>query len=251
MKRLRAPKIGCPWDLEQDHKTLKPYLIEEAYEVLDAIDEGDPREIKEELGDLLLQVVFHAQVADDNKHFNIDDVAREIADKMVRRHPHVFGNTKAEDSATVLKNWDEIKKAEKAGKGRSDKHALDGVSKNLPALFENFKISKKVAKLGFDWKKPDDVFKKIAEEIREARSAIKSKNRDRMEDEMGDLLFAAANLCRAYKINPEMALRRANGKFRKRFNRMETFIRAEKLDARKLNFNAWDKLWKRAKKETR
>lgn len=251
MKRLRSPQGGCPWDLEQNHKTLKPYLVEETYEVLDAIDSGNVEDLKEELGDLLLQVVFHAQLADDNRQFNIEDVAKEISDKMVRRHPHVFGDTEAKDASAVLKNWDEIKKSEKAGKGKVEKSVLDSVSKNLPALFENLKISKKVAKLGFEWKKPTDVFDKITEEVAEVKKAIRKKNRDELEEELGDLLFAVANLCRVHKVNPEMALRSANQKFRKRFSNMEKRLLLEKRNAKDLNFKAWNVLWEDAKKSRR
>lgn len=248
MKRLRSPNGGCPWDLEQDHKTLKQYLIEETYEVLDAIDMNDPRELREELGDVLLQVVFHAQIADDNKQFNIEDVAKEISDKMVRRHPHVFGDTIVDGSGEVLKNWDEIKKIEKAGKAKVEKSILDSVSKNLPALFENFKISKKVAKQGFEWKKPSDVFDKIAEEITEVKVAIKRKKKNEIEEELGDLLFAVSNLCRVHKINPEIALRAANQKFRRRFAGMEKRIKDEKRSFKELTFKAWNELWEKVKK---
>lgn len=248
MKRLRSPKGGCPWDLEQDHKTLKQYLIEETYEVLDAIDMNDPRELREELGDLLLQVVFHAQIADDNKQFNIEDVSKEISDKMVRRHPHVFGDVVVNGSGEVLKNWDDIKKVEKEGKGHVEKSILDSVSKNLPALFENFKISKKVAKQGFDWKKPADVFDKIIEEIGEVKRAIKRKKKNEVEEELGDLLFAVSNLCRVHKINPEIALRAANQKFRRRFARMEAQIKSEKRSFKELTFKAWNELWEKIKR---
>lgn len=248
MKRLRSPKGGCPWDLEQDHTTLKPYLLEETYEVLDAIDGGDDHELKDELGDLLLQVVFHAQIATDENRFTIDDVAKEISDKMVRRHPHVFGEVTVADSGEVLENWDEIKKIEKAKKGKTEKSVLDGVSKSLPALFENLKISKKVAKLGFDWKKPAHVLDKVIEETGEVKRALRSKNKKHIEEEVGDLLFAVANLCRVHKINPELALRAANRKFRGRFARIEDRVRRDGNSFKKLDFKAWDKLWEESKR---
>lgn len=249
MGRLRSRQGGCPWDLEQDHKTLKPYLLEETYEVLDAIDMDDPGELKEELGDLLLQVVFHAQIAKDDGRFNVEDVAKDISDKMVRRHPHVFGEATVNGSGEVLENWEEIKKAEKAGKGKTDASVLDSVSSNLPALFENLKISKKVAKLGFDWQKPAHVIDKIAEEIGEVKRAVKRKDPAGIEEELGDLLFAVANLCRVHKINPELALRGANKKFRARFARMEARIKSDKKSFKELNFKTWDRLWEDAKKQ--
>ena len=251
MQRLRSPEGGCPWDLEQNHKTLKPYLLEETYEVLDAIDRNDPHELKEELGDLLLQVVFHAELARGESKFDIEDVAKEISDKMVRRHPHVFGETTVNGSGEVLENWEEIKKEEKLGKGRSDESVLDSVLKSLPALYENLKISKKVAKLGFDWQKPVHVIDKIEEELGEVKRAIKRKNRVEIEEELGDLLFAVANLCRVQKINPELALHSANKKFRKRFARMESHLKTEKKSARSLSFKEWDQLWEDAKKQER
>lgn len=248
MQRLRSRQGGCPWDLEQDHKTLKPYLLEETYEVLDAIDMDDPGELKEELGDLLLQVVFHAQIANDDGKFDVEDVAKEISDKMVRRHPHVFGETTVNGAGEVVANWEEIKKVEKAGKGKIDASILDSVSKSLPALFENLKISKKVAKLGFDWKKPAHVIDKIQEEIGEVKRAVKRNDRVNLEEELGDLLFAVANLCRVHKINPELALRGANKKFRARFARMEERVKSDKKSFKELDFKTWDRLWEDSKK---
>lgn len=247
MQKLRSPNGGCPWDLEQSHTTLKPYLLEEAYEVLDAIDMNDSDELKEELGDLLLQVVFHAQIAKDEKRFTIEDVAKEISDKMVRRHPHVFSTGNAKTAKAVVKNWEEIKKLEKEKKGKKEKSILESVSHKLPALFENFKISKKVAKQGFDWKKPNDVFDKIEEEIKEVKKAIRKKDKALIEEELGDLLFATANLCRVHKVNPEMALRQANQKFRKRFAKVESLAKKEKMPLKELSFKKWNDLWEKAK----
>jgi MazG family protein len=248
MARLRAPG-GCPWDLEQDHKTLKPYLIEEAYEVLEAIDEGDNDHLKEELGDLFLQVVFHAQIAQDGGRFTIEDVAKDISDKLVRRHPHVFGDLIVNNSDTVLKNWDEIKKIEKTNKGIVHKSVLQSVSRALPALYEAGKISKKAAKLGFDWKKPGNVFDKIDEELAETRKAIKSGKKNAIEDELGDVLFTVANLCCKLGVNPEMALKGATQKFRKRFANMEA--RLDKKKPESLSLKEWNELWTLAKKKTK
>lgn len=247
MARLRAPG-GCPWDLEQDHKTLKPYLIEEAYEVLEAIDEGDDNHLKEELGDLFLQVVFHAQVAQDGGRFAIEDIAKDISDKLVRRHPHVFGELIVTDSGTVLKNWEEIKKAEKASKGIVHKSVLQSISRALPALYEAGKVSKKAAKLGFDWEKPTDVFGKIDEELAETRKAIKSGKKEAIEDELGDVLFTVANLCRKLGVNPEIALKGATQKFRTRFAKMEAKLGETKPES--LSLKKWNELWKQAKKKT-
>lgn len=245
--KLRSPE-GCPWDKEQTHASLKPYLIEEAHEVLEAIDENDPQHLREELGDLLLQVLLHAQIADDAQQFNIEDVAKDIGEKMVRRHPHVFGNEIANDSEQVLKNWDEIKKHEKAQRGENEKSILGAIPRGLPALFENYKISKKVAKVGFDWKKPSDIFAKISEEVAEVKTALRKKNKDQVEEELGDLLFTVANLCRAYQVNPEIALLRANKKFKKRFQKIEKTSQLQKQKLTDLSFKQWNEYWETAKK---
>jgi len=246
VRRLRAPG-GCPWDREQTHESLKPFLIEETYEVLEAIDSGDSEHLKEELGDLLLQVVLHAQLADDQKEFNIDDVAQLVSEKMVRRHPHVFGDTQADTADAVKVNWEEIKNKEKNDKGITNESILDSVPKNFPALYENHKISKKVAKIGFDWKKPSDVFEKISEEISEVKDAIETNDSAQIEEELGDLLFATANLCRSYKVNPELALKNANNKFRKRFSKMENIISKENLETGNIDFDKWNELWELCK----
>lgn len=246
IKKLRSPG-GCPWDREQSHKTLKPYLIEETYEVLDAIDKNNSEELKDELGDLLLQVFLHAQIASDNCQFTIDDVADVISNKMIRRHPHVFGDVKVKNSDEVLDNWIEIKKNETLEKNGKEISTLSSIPENLPALFENFKISKRVAKLGFEWEKPFDIFAKIDEEIAEIKEAIQENNQDKIQEEMGDLLFTVSNLCRAYKINSELALKDSNKKFRKRFQKMEEAIHKENLDPQTLTLNQWNDLWKKIK----
>jgi len=228
--RLRAPD-GCPWDREQTHVTLRTYLIEEAYEVLEALESGDDAKFAEEMGDLLLQIVFHSQIAREEGRFTVSDVIREIHDKMVRRHPHVFGEKRAKDSAEVLKNWEQIKKEERmaAGKGKageSEKEKkpaslLDGVSKALPAALEGFQLTRRAARIGFDWENAEGVFDKINEETGELRGALNAKDAKKTEEEMGDLLFATVNLARFLHIDPEIALKKANVKFSKRFRQME------------------------------
>jgi len=228
--RLRAPD-GCPWDREQTHGTLRTYLIEEAYEVLEAMEGGDDAKFAEEMGDLLLQIVFHSQIAKEEGRFTVSDVIREVHDKMVRRHPHVFGEKRAKDAAEVLKNWEQIKKEERiaAGKGKpesaeEDKRPaslLDGVSKALPASLEGLHLTRRAARIGFDWDNVEGVFAKISEEAGELRGALSAKNGGKTEEEMGDLLFATVNLARYLHIDPEIALKKANAKFSARFRRME------------------------------
>ncbi len=228
--RLRAPG-GCPWDREQTHASLRTYLIEEAYEVLEALEDGDDAKFAEEMGDLLLQIVFHSQIAKEEGRFTVSDVIREIHDKMLRRHPHVFGETRAKDSAEVLKNWEQIKKEERAAAGKnkpdSSKHGekpgslLDGVSRALPAALEGFQLTRRAARIGFDWENVEGVFDKMNEEAGELRKALSAKDSKRTEEEMGDLLFAVVNLARFLRIDPEIALKKANAKFSTRFRRME------------------------------
>ena len=228
--RLRAPG-GCPWDREQTHESLRTYLIEEAYEVLEALESRDDRKFREEMGDLLLQIVFHSQIAKEEGRFEVSDVIREVHDKMVRRHPHVFGEKRAKDSAEVLRNWEQIKKEERraagaksAGgskeKGKSGS-LLDGVSGALPAALEGFQLTRRAARIGFDWDSVDGVIEKMNEEVGELRQALPAKNAKRTEEEMGDLLFAAVNLARFLHVDPEIALKKANAKFSSRFRRME------------------------------
>jgi tetrapyrrole methylase family protein / MazG family protein len=228
--RLRAPD-GCPWDREQTHASLRTYLIEEAYEVLEALESGDDGKFAEEMGDLLLQIVFHSQIAKEEGRFTVSDVIREVHDKMVRRHPHVFGEKRAKDSAEVLKNWEQIKKEERIAAGKKnadgeekeDKPAslLDGVSKALPAALEGLSLTRRAARIGFDWDNVEGVFDKLSEESGELREALNAKDAGRTEEEMGDLLFAAVNLARFLHVDPEIALKKANAKFSSRFRRME------------------------------
>jgi tetrapyrrole methylase family protein / MazG family protein len=226
--RLRAPD-GCPWDREQTHTSLRTYLIEEVYEVLEALESGDDGKFAEEMGDLLLQIVFHSQIAREEGRFDVSDVIREIHDKMVRRHPHVFGEKRAKDSAEVLKNWEQLKKEERAAKkGGEEKKAeslMDGVSKALPAALEGFQLTRRAKRIGFDWENVDGVFEKLREETEELRQELLhgagEKAGKRAEEEMGDLLFAAVNLARWLEIDPEIALKKANAKFAARFRAME------------------------------
>jgi tetrapyrrole methylase family protein / MazG family protein len=228
--RLRAPD-GCPWDREQTHASLRTYLIEEAYEVLEALESGDDGKFAEEMGDLLLQIVFHSEIAKEEGRFTVSDVIREVHDKMVRRHPHVFGEKRAKDSAEVLKNWEQIKKEERiaagkknaGGEEKKDKPAslLDGVSKALPAALEGLHLTRRAARIGFDWDNVEGVFDKLSEESGELREAVSAKDAGRTEEEMGDLLFAAVNLARFLHVDPEIALKKANAKFSARFRQME------------------------------
>jgi tetrapyrrole methylase family protein/MazG family protein len=229
--RLRAAD-GCPWDREQTHATLRTYLIEEAYEVLDALESGDDSKFAEELGDLLLQIVFHSQIAREEQRFDVRDVIREIHDKMVRRHPHVFGETKAKNSAEVLKKWEQIKAEERRAKGggtdaagaeaKKAESLLDGISRGLPATIEGFQLTRRAARIGFDWENAEGVLEKIAEESSELREALNARETGpRIEEEIGDLLFAAVNVARFLHVDPEIALKKANGKFSRRFRAME------------------------------
>lgn len=225
MKRLRDPKNGCPWDIEQDFQSLTPYAIEEAYEVADAVARNDMDNFKEELGDLLLQVVFQAQMASEQGLFSFDDVAQGIADKMISRHPHVFGDANAETSGAVLQQWDEIKELEKASKSRISNSILDDVPVGLPALTRAQKIQKKAAKVGFDWLDAQQVFDKIEEEINELKQEIiDQSSSDNLEEEFGDLLFAFVNLGRKLGIDCETALTKCNQKFYRRFNGIEKSV---------------------------
>jgi MazG family protein len=222
MARLRDPKRGCPWDKEQNFATIAPYTIEEAYEVADAIERGELAALKDELGDLLLQVVFHARMAEEAGHFAFDDVAAAIADKMVRRHPHVFGEADIASVAAQNAAWEAHKAKERAARGEAAS-VLDGVALALPALLRAAKISRRAAQIGFDWPDADDVIDKIKEELVEIEDARNGGHgRAAIEEEVGDLLFAAANLARKLDIEPETALRRATAKFERRFRRVET-----------------------------
>ena len=255
--QLRAPG-GCPWDREQTHESLRRYLVEETYEVLDAMEVGDAREFASELGDLLLQVVFHSVLAEEAGRFTIADVIESIHSKMVRRHPHVFGDVKAATSAEVLKNWEQLKAEERAAEGKSarekDGSILAGVSRSLPAALEAYELTRRAAKIGFDWDTVDGIFDKIEEEKREILSAIrarKTNGRARIEEEAGDLLFAAVNVARFLDVNPEIALKKANRKFKDRISWMEGAARSEGRRLADLPRGRMEELWDESKKALR
>lgn len=252
--RLRAPK-GCPWDREQTHATLRRYLIEEAYEVLDALEKGDDRGFANEMGDLLLQIIFHSQIAAEENRFTIADVIQEVHDKMVRRHPHVFGSVSAETSAEVLRNWDHIKAQEKrAGQPSSAANTaslLDDVPRTLPAVLQADQLTRRAAKAGFDWPDAAGVVEKISEEMAELESAIAEGSHAGAEDEMGDLLFAVVNLARKLKIDPEVALKRANAKFAARFRAMEAMARERGESFAALSRDSKESLWGTVKRNER
>ena len=262
MDRLRSPD-GCPWDREQTYATLAPMLLEEAYEAFDALEEarqGRPDALREELGDLLFQITFFARVAKERGEFNIEDVINEVHAKMVRRHPHVFGDTKASDSNEVLRNWEAIKAEEKrAGNKNADKRAdtsiLDGVSTKAPALMEAHQISTKVARVGFDWKCIEDIFDKLQEEVDELRAAIdqhKQSNQEadhvRVREEIGDLLFVVTNIARQLNVEPEAALKLSNRKFRRRFDYIETRLREQNRKFAETTLDELEELWQEAKR---
>ena len=245
MEKLRSRDGGCPWDLEQTYATIAPYTIEEAYEVADAIERNDLAELKNELGDLLFQTVFHARMAEEAGHFNFDDVARAITEKMRVRHPHVFGEAAARDAEEQTRQWEAQKADERAQKGKVG--LLDDVPVALPGLTRAVKLQKRAARIGFDWKNPRDVLDKIAEETAELVDAIDSKDADRIEDEFGDLLFVIANLSRHLRIDPEAALRRANEKFSRRFRHIERRLAEQgRLGAAALD--EMEELWIEAKR---
>lgn len=236
---LRSPE-GCEWDRAQTHKTLRPNMLEEAYEAVDAIDTGDMKHLKEELGDVLLQVLLHSQIADDEGVFNLDDVAKGLNEKLIHRHPHVFGDIKVNSTDEIIDNWDKLKKEEKPHR----KSAMDGISKSQSALMSAQKISKRAVKKGFEWPDEKTLYECIKSEFDEFQDAIKENNPEHAEEEMGDILFAVVNLARWNKIDAEQALLKANKKFMARFRKMEEL--AEKpLD--EYDFREYDILWKRAK----
>lgn len=230
MARLRDPETGCPWDVEQSFATIAPYTIEEAYEVADAIERSDIAALRDELGDLLFQVVFHAQMAEEEGHFAFDDVAASISDKMVRRHPHVFGTAGARSAEMQRGAWEEQKAQERAAAAPSKKDtgALDGIALALPALMRAEKLARRAARVGFDWPTTEAVFEKLDEELGELRQAVSGQEGDaRIAEEMGDLLFAVTNLARHLGIDSEAALRGANAKFERRFRHIEQALAAE------------------------
>ena len=248
MARLRDPETGCPWDIEQDFDSIAPYTIEEAYEVADAIAARDWEGLRGELGDLLLQVVYHAQMAGERGLFGFDDVVKGIADKMVARHPHVFGDSSRDKSAEQQsRDWEAIKAAERAAAGAERGGALDGVALALPALLRALKLQKRAARVGFDWPSTDQVLDKIAEEARELAEARDSMSAGRMAEEFGDLLFVIANLARHLGLDPEAALRAANAKFTRRFQAVEALLAARGKRAEESDLAEMDALWDKVK----
>lgn len=241
--KLRAPD-GCPWDREQTHTSLRPNMLEEAYEAVDAIDENDMAHLREELGDVLLQVLLHSQIASESNEFTLDDVAKELKEKLIHRHPHVFGTAKVNNADDVLKTWDKLKSEEKTER----KSAMDGLSRSQAALISAQKISKRAVKTGFEWPNEESLYDCVMSEIEEFKEAEIEKDKNHMEEEMGDILFAIVNLARWNKIDAEQALLKANKKFEKRFRKMED------LATKPLNdypFEEFDNLWKQAKKSLR
>lgn len=244
MKRLRGPG-GCPWDAEQTHESLTRYLLEETYEVIEAIETRSPELLKEELGDLLLQPVFHAAIAEENGVFTMKDIIATLCDKLIRRHPHVFGDMQIADSAAQVENWEQIKKQEK---GAERKSALSGVPPHLPALLKAQKITEKAARVGFDWEHVDQVMAKVMEELHEFEEAMLAGDSDHMEAELGDLLFAIVNLGRFLSINPEEALRKTILRFQQRFSHVEESLQAANRQMQDTPLAEMDRLWEEAKK---
>ncbi|HEV7890175.1 MAG TPA: nucleoside triphosphate pyrophosphohydrolase [Pyrinomonadaceae bacterium] len=264
MSRLRSPD-GCPWDREQTYATLAPMLLEEAYEAFEAVEdarEGRPENLREELGDLLFQIVFYAQVARERGEFTIDDVTDAIHSKMVRRHPHVFGDATVRDNEELLRNWEAMKAEEKRAAGKveedSDSSLLDGVSSKAPALMEAHQLGVKAARVGFDWRNVDEIFDKLHEEIDELREAIAAHRdagsdseheHERVREELGDLLFAVTNIARHLQVEPEAALKLTNRKFRRRFRHIERGLRARGREPGQSTIEEMEELWQEAKSE--
>jgi len=255
MARLRDPERGCPWDVEQTFRTIAPYTIEEAYEVADAIDRGDMADLRDELGDLLLQVVFHARMAEEQGAFDFGAVVEAICDKMVRRHPHVFAGASVEDAEAQTREWEAHKRRERERAGGGDSSVLAGIARGMPEWQRAIKLQKRAATVGFDWPGPDPVVAKLHEEIEEARAEFAAvaadpgdaAARDRLEDEIGDLLFVCANLARHARVDPGTALRRANAKFERRFRAMEALAAADGVRLEDLALDAQEAYWLRAK----
>jgi ATP diphosphatase len=250
MARLRDTDGGCPWDLAQTFTTIAPYTIEEAYEVADAVERGDMDELKDELGDLLLQVVFHARMGQEIGRFDFDSVAEAIVAKMLRRHPHVFGPIKGAGISAVNDNWESIKAEERARKQPGEGEArsvLDGVARNLPALLRAEKLQRRASRVGFDWGAPEPILDKIAEEIAELGAELPTADKDRMQDELGDVIFAVVNLARHLDIDAEVALRGTNAKFERRFRYIEQMLINEGKTPETSTLEEMDALWRRAK----
>lgn len=245
MKILRSPE-GCPWDREQDHKSIRQNFIEETYEAIEAIDTEDSELLKEELGDVLLQVVFHSEIEQSQGGFNIDDVCDGVCKKLIVRHPHVFGDVVAETSDKVLTNWDNIKMKTKSQKTQSE--AIDSVAKSLPALMRSTKVQQKAAKVGFDWDDVNGAMEKVSEELSELKEAVKSSDKENIHEELGDLLFAVVNVSRFLKEDSEKALYDACDKFAKRFRKVEELASEKNINMKEAGIEVLDELWDEAKK---
>lgn len=239
---LREPG-GCPWDRVQTHTSMRRELVEEVYEMLEAIDDGDTAGMREEMGDVLLQVVFHARLAEEEGLFAMQDVIDDVVKKLVHRHPHVFGDTQVSGAGEVMRNWEELKAEEKTERT----HALDGIAKGLPALMRAYKLSAKAAKIGFEWPNASSAWKKVQEEEKELQEAAEASDPDRTEEELGDLFFALAVYARKLGLEPETALNRANNKFQRRFQLLEEQVRAAGKEWKDLSAEEWEAGWNRAK----
>lgn len=251
MARLRDPQKGCPWDIEQNFNSIAKHTLEEAYEVVDAIERGDFESLLEELGDLLLQIVFYAQMAREEKRFDFNAIAEAIGDKLVRRHPHVFGDDHVASAEAMTERWEKDKAVERAAKGGPTEKpsALDGLTQSLPALSLAYKLVQRAARVGFDWDKTADVFPKLEEEINEFKAEIEEGDRERLADELGDVLFTAVCLAHKTGIDPEMALRGANRKFERRFRAMERVLADRISSNEKIELQEWDMAWRDVKQE--
>lgn len=244
MDVLRGPE-GCPWDREQTRETLKPMLVEEAFEVLEALDREDPDELCEELGDLLFQIVFHSRIAKERGEFDVYEVSRRVYEKMVARHPHVFGDVSFADSQELLRNWEDIKAAEKTGQGRSpDRESLlDGIPEQLPSMYTTYQMTSKAARVGFDWSDIEGIRQKVLEEFEELAEVLAEGDRDRLKEEVGDLLFSILNVARFLEVDPETALRNANRKFARRFRAMEKHFAQQERQLKEVSPDEMEKIW--------
>lgn len=249
MRRLRGPG-GCPWDRKQNHRSLLPYLIEETYEVADCIERQNMDDLQEELGDLLLQIVFHAQLAAERKRFGVDGVIDRISRKLIARHPHVFKTKQHLTADEVLGNWERIKLNESNGTAKK-KGVLDGLPRSLPALLRAYRMQEKTSRFGFDWDRPEDVLDKVEEEITELRQSLKQRRKSEIEHEMGDLLFALVNLARHLKVDPETALSKTNRRFTRRFAYIEQQLAKDNRSLNEATLEEMDRLWERAKSRER
>jgi len=245
MSRLRRPGDGCPWDLEQDIDSIKSHLIEEAYEALDAMESGNRDHLVEELGDVLLQIAFQSQIAAEESSFTFTDVARGISDKLIHRHPHIFGDVEVADSAEVLRNWDDIKKKEK----KNRESVLDGVPKRVPPLHRAYQLQKRAARVGFDWDDISAVYDKLNEEVEEFKEAIEKGDRESVLEELGDIVFSVVNLARFVKVDPAFALERTNAKFERRFRIVEEEIESSGRKMKDCTLAEMDEIWDRLRAE--